>query len=71
MALDALFRRLYASGALAGRVAEESYAIRQSSEGVGTLVFEIGLNIALPIDRILVTFAEDRLDIGLAEPGGR
>ena len=71
MALDALFRKLYASGALAGRVPEESFSIHQRSNGEGSLIFEIGINAALPIDRIHITFAEDRLDFGIANREGR
>lgn len=70
MILDSLFRRLYSQGALAGRVVEESFSVAQRSSGEGTLIFEIEIQPALPIDRIRITLAEDHLDLGIAT-GGR
>ncbi|MEM1265902.1 MAG: hypothetical protein AAGI50_07795 [Pseudomonadota bacterium] len=61
--LDAFFARLHAQGALEGRSPEDSYRITQRSPAPGTLLFEIEMRPAVPIDAIHVTLAEDRLDL--------
>ncbi len=63
MLLRDFFTRLHQRGALRGRLPEEAFAIRQSNDGESTLLFEIEIAPAFPIDRIRLVLAQDRLEI--------
>jgi len=52
--------RLHRLGALRGRLPEQAYRLQQREEGESTLVFDIEIAPAYPIDRIRLTFVHDR-----------
>lgn len=60
IALRSFFDRLHRLGALRGKLPEQAYSLVQRSEGESTLVFEIEVAPAFPIDRIRVTFQHNR-----------
>lgn len=55
-ALEEFFQRLYALGALRGRTPVQAYRIQELTGPVGSLVYEIEVAPALPVDRIVLTF---------------
>lgn len=61
--LDGFLRSLYSRGALNGRVVEDSYRLRQRAGGESTLIFEIELRPALPIDTIRIVLDDGRLTL--------
>ncbi len=63
MILNSFFARLYQRGALRGRLPEEAFVIRQRSDGESTLLFEIEIAPAFPIDRIRLLFTQERLEV--------
>jgi len=60
LALRSFFDRLHRLGALRGARPEQAYDVRKGTEGEGTLIFEIELAPAFPIDLIRVTFVHNR-----------
>jgi hypothetical protein len=60
IALNGFFTRLHALGALRGRLPEQSFSVRQRDGGEGVLAFDIDIAPSFPIDRIRLTFAQDR-----------
>jgi len=64
--LDRFFRSLWQRGALRGQRAEEAFSIRQIPAGESTLLIEIEIAPALPIDRIRLTFTNTGTDTGTA-----
>jgi hypothetical protein len=60
LALRAFFERLHAAGALRGTRPERAYRIREIPAGGTTIAFEIEIAPAYPIDRLRVTFLQDR-----------
>ena len=60
IALRNFFIRLYALGALRGKKAEESFILKQNQGDHQTLSFDIEIAPAFPIDRIRITFLQDR-----------
>lgn len=60
MALRNFFTKLYTLGALRGRKVEEAFTLTQRNDGESTLIFEIEIAPAYPIDRLRITFMQDR-----------
>ena len=60
MLLRDFFDRLHRLGALRGRLPEQAYRLAQRQEGESTLVFDIEIAPAYPIDLIRLTFVHDR-----------
>jgi hypothetical protein len=60
MLLGDFLDRLHRLGALRGRLPEQAYRLAQRQEGESTLVFDIEIAPAYPIDRIRLTFVHDR-----------
>lgn len=60
LALQAFFNRLYALGALRGARPEQAFRIARRSEGDSTLIFDIEIAPAYPLDLIRITFLQDR-----------
>lgn len=56
-ALDQFFRRLHAGGALRGALPEDAFSITESHAREGTVIYEIMVAPAFPIDRIYLTFS--------------
>lgn len=62
--LESFFGRLHAHGALRGRLPADGYNIRQSAPSESTLLFDIELAPAFPIDRIRLSISRDGHDQG-------
>lgn len=62
--LESFFGRLHARGALRGNLPNEGFSIRQSAPAESTLLFEIDLAPAFPIDRIRLSISRDGHDQG-------
>ena len=60
IALRAFFGRLHAAGALRGARPEDAFRIRQLPQAESALTFEIEVALAYPLDRIRITFLQDR-----------
>jgi hypothetical protein len=60
LALRTFFNRLHALGALRGARPEQAFRISRASQGESTLVFEIEIAPAYPLDLIRITFVQDR-----------
>ncbi len=60
MLLDDFFERLHRLGALRGKLPEQAYRLAQRMDGESTLIFDIEIAPAYPIDRIRLTFVHDR-----------
>jgi hypothetical protein len=60
LALQAFFSRLYALGGLRGARPELAFRIAKRSEGESTLIFDIEIAPAFPLDLIRITFLQDR-----------
>ncbi len=60
MLLRDFFDRLHRQGALRGRLPEQAYRLHQRQDGETTLIFEIEIAPAYPIDLIRLTFVHDR-----------
>ncbi len=60
MALRSFFTRLHANGALRGARPEEAFRLSSRQEGESTIIFDIELAPAYPLDLIRITFAHDR-----------
>lgn len=60
MLLGDFFDRLHRLGALRGKLPEQAYRLAQRMDGESTLIFDIEIAPAYPIDRIRLTFAHDR-----------
>ncbi|MCV2218464.1 hypothetical protein [Thauera sp. Sel9] len=60
IALRAFFGRLHAAGALRGARPEDAFRIRQLPQAESALAFEIEVALAYPLDRIRITFLQDR-----------
>jgi len=60
LALRSFFDHLHRLGALRGARPERAYDLRKRTEGESTLIFEIELAPAFPIDLIRVTFVHNR-----------
>lgn len=58
--LRSFFTRLYTLGALRGRKLDEAFTLTQRNEGESTIAFEIEIAPAYPIDRLRITFMQDR-----------
>jgi hypothetical protein len=58
--LRAFFGRLHDAGALRGARSEDAYRIRALPLGEAALAFEIEIAPAYPIDRLRITFLQDR-----------
>lgn len=54
--LEQFFRRLFAQGALRGKLPEEAFSITESQPQEGAMLYEIMIAPAFPIDRIYLTF---------------
>jgi hypothetical protein len=67
IALNGFFARLHALGALRGRLPEQAFSIRRRDASEGVLAFDIEIAPSFPIDRIRLTFAQDR-NAGSAVP---
>lgn len=64
IALRSFFTRLYTLGALRGRKVEEAFTLKQRNDGESTIIFEIEIAPAYPIDRLRITFMQDRNTAG-------
>ena len=62
--LETFFSQLHARGALRGSLPEEAFSITQSAPAESTLLFEIDLAPAFPIDRIRVSISREGRDQG-------
>lgn len=60
IALHGFFGRLHAAGALRGARPEDAFQIHQLPGAESTLAFEIEVALAYPLDRIRITFLQDR-----------
>ncbi|HMX69331.1 MAG TPA: hypothetical protein PKA23_10065 [Accumulibacter sp.] len=60
LALRAFFNRLHALGALRGARPEDAYRLAQRSDGESTLIFDLEIAPAYPLDLIRITFLQDR-----------
>lgn len=60
MALRAFFGRLYEQGALRGALPEQAYRLQRHTDGESTVIFDIEIAPAFPIDRLRLTFVHDR-----------
>lgn len=60
MLLRDFFDRLHRLGALRGRLPEQAYRLAQRQDGEATLIFDIEIAPAYPIDLIRLTFVHDR-----------
>lgn len=60
LALRAFFNRLHAQGALRGARPEDAFRLARRSEGESTLIFDIEIAPAYPLDLIRITFLQDR-----------
>lgn len=60
MLLRDFLDRLYRLGALRGRLPEQAYRLNQKHDGEASLIFEIEIAPAYPIDLIRLTFVHDR-----------
>lgn len=60
LALRAFFTRLHGLGALRGRRAEDSFTLTQRNDGETVIAFDIEIAPAYPIDRLRITFMQDR-----------
>ncbi len=60
--LDRFLRNLWQRGALRGKVAEDAFTLRQIPAGESTLLIEIEIAPALPIDRLRLTFTNSGTD---------
>jgi hypothetical protein len=64
IALRTFFTRLYTLGALRGRAVDEAFTLTQRNDGESTIAFEIEIAPAYPIDRLRITFMQDRHTAG-------
>ena len=64
IALRSFFTRLYTLGALRGRKVDEAFTLIQRNDGDSTIAFEIEIAPAYPIDRLRITFMQDRHTAG-------
>jgi hypothetical protein len=71
MLLRDFFDRLHRQGALRGRLPEDAYRVEQKQDGEATLIFEIEIAPAFPIDLIRLTFVHDRHTSGARVELGR
>ena len=60
LALRAFFTRLHGLGALRGRRAEDGFTLTQRNDSEGLIAFDIEIAPAYPIDRIRISFLQDR-----------
>ncbi len=60
LALRAFFNRLHALGALRGARPEDAFRLARRSEGESTLICDIEIAPAYPLDLIRITFLQDR-----------
>ena len=60
LALRAFFNRLHAQGALRGARPEDAFRLARRSDGESTLIFDIEIAPAYPLDLIRITFLQDR-----------
>jgi len=60
MALREFFQQLHALGALRGKKASEAFTIQQRNPADNVLQFDIEVAPAFPVDRIRITFLQDR-----------
>ncbi len=60
LALRAFFTRLHGLGALRGRRAEDGFTLTQRNDGDNVIAFDIEIAPAYPIDRLRITFMQDR-----------
>ena len=60
LALSAFFSRLYSRGALRGANAESAFTLTRRSAGESTLAFDIEIAPAYALDRLRITFMQDR-----------
>ena len=56
-ALEQFFRRLHAGGALRGALPQDAFRITESHSREGTMIYEIMVAPAFPIDRLYLTFS--------------
>ena len=69
IALREFFTRLHRLGALRGRMPEDAFEIRRLGNDENTLIFEIDIAPAFPIDRIRLSLTQDALEIEGAGSG--
>jgi len=62
--LESFFGRLHARGALRGALPTDGFSLKQSAPNESTLLFEIELAPAFPIDRIRLSISRDGHDQG-------
>ena len=55
--LEEFFQRLYRAGALRGRLPEDAFDIRERHPREGTMIYEIEVAPAFPIDKLQLTFS--------------
>lgn len=60
LALNGLFTRLHQAGALRGRLPEQAFRVQQRAAPESVLAFDIEIAPSFPIDRIRLTFAQNR-----------
>lgn len=60
LALQSFFTRLHGLGALRGRKAEEGFTLTPRNEGDNVIAFDIEIAPAYPIDKLRITFMQDR-----------
>jgi len=64
LALRAFFTRLHSLGALRGPRAEDGFTLTRRTEGDNIIAFDIEIAPAYPIDRLRITFMQDRNSTG-------
>ena len=64
IALRNFFTKLHGLGALRGRRAEDGFTLTQRNDGEGVIIFDIEIAPAYPIDRLRITFMQDRHSAG-------
>jgi len=60
IALTGLFTQLHQAGALRGRLPEQAFRVQQRAAPASVLAFDIEIAPSFPIDRIRLTFAQNR-----------
>lgn len=64
IALRSFFTRLYTLGALRGKRMEDAFTLTQRDDGDNVIAFDIEIAPAYPIDRLRITFLQDRHSAG-------
>lgn len=64
LALRAFFTRLYSLGALRGNKVEDAFTLTQRDAGDNVIAFDIEIAPAYPIDRLRISFLQDRHSAG-------